>query len=80
MCVKCYSNCKQCSGANSYSCTQCFDKFQLSDYSFNQTCIQCLYEFFSNSSISCDAKCPNNYTKNNLLANINCNRCLKGDK
>ena len=73
-CVKCYSNCKQCFGAESNQCTQCFDNFELTDINYNQTCITCLHQNPDQVSL-CTRSCP--VDPNQVSSNANCTACLR---
>jgi hypothetical protein len=79
VCVKCYSNCKQCIDEGPRSCTECLDSFKLQQISYNSTCTNCLFNLVSRVTSNCDSLCPYNYTLDQIKYDSNCNTCLNGD-
>lgn len=61
-CLKCYSTCKQCVGSSINQCNQCFGFFQLDTITFNNLCINCIFNQRNN---------PGQTISNS------CQRCLK---
>lgn len=83
VCVKCYSNCKQCKGPALTECTDCLSQFALSDYIYSKECISCIYGFYNGKNRNCNSACPPNIY-NSLSAaqidyNLNCTACMKAD-